>query len=541
MQPSGNRLATRPQLEPRFVQACAVTALALAVLTRLPFFTGLRFPLNDGGLLLAMVDAVRDAGFALPHSVHWNGLELPFAQPPAALYLTAALASILGVDTLSVQIWLPLVFNFASVVLFVFVAARLVENRAMLFFAAAAMPLVPSSYEWLIMGGGLTRSPGLFLTLVALALAVRIPEAIDARGRSSLTFGLALVLATTVLTHLAWAMTAYASCAIYLLDRQNDPSQRRRVLDLGVGMVVLSSPWWLTVLARHGADPFLAATVAGGFESTLFWQHAFPGQLGALHVSSFGALAAVGFAIALAQGRRFPVLWLLATCAISPQLGATASSLPLALLIAIAATSACDRIAEATRAQRELLIARGAELPGIPLIPVATFVALFALINLDTVALQRSPALAAISDDERAGMDWIRAHTEADARFLVVSDAPDATLDRRAEWFPRLAGRTAANSAEGLQWIRDGGFADARRRGDLHRLATASHPDAAPRVGREMFGGDHTHVAVFAAAGDPLLASYDASSRYERIHQEPRLTVYRARTLLASTIEPMPR
>ena len=48
------------------------------------------FPVNDGGLFVAMVQAIQVAGWGLPLTVDWNGAELPFAYPPLGFYSRAA-------------------------------------------------------------------------------------------------------------------------------------------------------------------------------------------------------------------------------------------------------------------------------------------------------------------------------------------------------------------------------------------------------------------------------------------------------------------
>jgi len=57
-----------------------LVAMSFALLVRVPLFVDLDFPLNDGGLFLAMTEAIRDAGFSLPAVVEYNGLDLPMAR-----------------------------------------------------------------------------------------------------------------------------------------------------------------------------------------------------------------------------------------------------------------------------------------------------------------------------------------------------------------------------------------------------------------------------------------------------------------------------
>jgi len=66
------------------------------------------FPVNDGGLFVAMTRAIEDAGWGLPAAVTWNGMDIPFSYPPLGFYVAGGLDA-LGADLLDVFRWLPLV------------------------------------------------------------------------------------------------------------------------------------------------------------------------------------------------------------------------------------------------------------------------------------------------------------------------------------------------------------------------------------------------------------------------------------------------
>ena len=51
--------------------------------------------------------------------------------------------------------------------------------------ATLAFALIPRSYEWLIMGGGITRAPGMLFALLALAAVIRLVHRPTWKGTSS--------------------------------------------------------------------------------------------------------------------------------------------------------------------------------------------------------------------------------------------------------------------------------------------------------------------------------------------------------------------
>lgn len=138
-------------------------AVLLGLAVRLPFFTKNDFTLNDGALFVQMAQAVLENGFALPKNIQYNMTEIPFAYPPLSFYIVALLSKFVGWDVFDVVRYLPLFFNILSIAGFVLLAARFTRESIGLLAAALIFPLLPKSYEWLIMGGGVTRSVGFFL------------------------------------------------------------------------------------------------------------------------------------------------------------------------------------------------------------------------------------------------------------------------------------------------------------------------------------------------------------------------------------------
>mgnify|MGYP003377901321 CR=1 FL=1 len=67
------------------------------------------FPIGDGGLFYVMIRALQNNGYRLPEFFHYNGLNIPFAYPPLAFYLTGAINSTLKIPLLAVIQWFPAV------------------------------------------------------------------------------------------------------------------------------------------------------------------------------------------------------------------------------------------------------------------------------------------------------------------------------------------------------------------------------------------------------------------------------------------------
>ena len=105
-------------------------ALALGLLLRLlpalpgPLTTG------DGGLIVVMVDDIRNAGMRLPAFTTYNSAAIPFAYPPLGLYGCAWLAQLLELSSLASVRLTALLLAVITLGLFALLAHRLIPPVA---------------------------------------------------------------------------------------------------------------------------------------------------------------------------------------------------------------------------------------------------------------------------------------------------------------------------------------------------------------------------------------------------------------------------
>jgi hypothetical protein len=512
---------------PRFTAGCLLLALALALLVRAPYDAGNDFVPGDGALFLRMLEALRANGYALPFSVEFNGRTLPFAYPPLGFYLGAALID-LGLPPLAVLRWVPLVFNLATVVLAVLLAARVLRRRDRLLYAALLFPLLPQSYEWLIMGGGLTRSPGFAFTLLALLAATYAGS--PAHRRSALVL-CALALAAALLTHLEWGVTAGVAVTLWLVVHEGRASGRT-LLALGAAAAALSAPWWLAVIARHGVAPFAYASKTGYWNISLF-AHSFL-TLDLLRDNAYLIWPVViGWLDGLGRRRWFVPLWLVAIFVTTPRHAPSPATVPVALLAAaglsIAGAYVMDLVRApmqgAPRARPFLAVLEHAPLrvPNYVLI-IALFAGVYVLRTEVLNGGQAGP-LGVLSPGARAGMDWIARNTPADAAWVVLSPTDQQPSDYTAEWFPVLAGRRSLTTAQGLEWLPDEAFLKQIQLNNTLRHYQDNAPGELAGFVAEQFCAAR-YVAVFIAGTPPDYGGFLASGRYELVYNEDAVVIF---------------
>ena len=403
------------------------------------------FPVNDGGLFVAMVRAIQDAGWALPDTVAWNGLDLPFAYPPLAFYTARVLESAFGLDLFGVFRWFPLV-TAALIVPAVYLLGReLLRSEIGGLVAALAYALPPASYVWLIQGGGVTRSPGLLLAVLAVWQVVKLVRE-PTRARA---MAVGLLAGLTALVHPgAGVFVAVSAALIWLFEGRTRPSAARAAVALGIATLVVA-PWALTVISRHGLaaftdvpsngpDPLAAvvAVVAGRYTGLPFTD----------------PLAILGFALAvlgLIQRRFLLPLWFVAGIALSYQY----AMVPFGLLVGVAAL---DLVA--LRASAATTAATGATrwIPSVGLGVLAVCLVIEGVASALTVTNPGAPVYA-LSPDRRAAMAWVGSELEPTARVAVITDSV-FTGDPDSEWFPVVAERRSVATVQGYEWLGKAAF-----------------------------------------------------------------------------------
>jgi Dolichyl-phosphate-mannose-protein mannosyltransferase len=529
-----------------------------------------------------MARDLQRAGYALPAATTYNAADVPFAYPPLGFYLAGFAAAIGPWSLLDVFRLLPLLCCLLLIPAFYGLARRLLDPLAAA-CAVVAFALLPRSFEWLLMGGGVTRAPGLLFAVLALWQAHRLYT----RGGAAPLLLTTLFAAATVLSHpeMAWFL-AYSGALLWLAWGRT----RRATAASGMvaaGTALLTAPWWATVLARHGPTPLLAAGSSG-------WTLLGLASLLKLEISDepafplLGALALGGVLACLRDRRWLLPAWLAAVFLLGPRSALTVGAVPLGLLAGVGIARGLVPLllgapdgeppaparpptspvpspawASATSAPRgpmalapppsgaltapastKLKDARplaptAAGLRWRPLLlsVVGSFVVTYATAG---AALGLADQLGTLPADERAAMAWIARVTPPASRFAVVTGERWAG-DRSSEWFPALAERISVATVQGYEWLGQNAFRAQVVRYDALQACARQTADCLQAWGAES-GTPFSHVYVpkrpvaqfvARAASDDccaaLRAALAADPRYQRVYDGPGAVVYARR------------
>ncbi|HEX7567933.1 MAG TPA: glycosyltransferase family 39 protein, partial [Anaerolineaceae bacterium] len=291
------------------------------------------FPLNDGGLFYTMTSDLQAANYALPEVTSYNHLNIPYAYPPLPFYLVAFLLSITGLSLLEIIRWLPVVFSVLTIPAFFLLAQALLEDSFKAALATLIFALLPRAYEWVIMGGGVTRSPaGLFLILMVWG-AFHLFRSGGWKYYLVTIFSGALI----ILTHPERALHAAAAAAILWLYFGRSRSGVKRAVIVAICILALTAPWWITALGHYGWQPFMLAFQSGG-ERWLFWSPLLLLNFTDESIALIALLAVVGFAACLIQKKTFLPVWLVLIFFVDPRSAPHVVGVQTSLLAALGLT-----------------------------------------------------------------------------------------------------------------------------------------------------------------------------------------------------------
>lgn len=452
-------------------------AIGLGIAVRATHVLTQDFPLNDGGLFYAMTEDLQDMGYRLPAITSYNDAQIPFAYSPLGFYIVGMLNDLTGLSLVELFRWLPLLITSLTVLAFWLLAQEMLPSRLAAIIAVMGFGVLPRSFVWLIMGGGLTRGPGYLFALLALHQVLLLYKRRNARH----ALLVALCATLTVLSHLGTAPFLAISSGLLFLFYGRHRHGILSSLAIAAATLLLTSPWWVSIVLAHGLAPFQAASASGSsIFSSFSWQQlpvviaqqGFGTSEPVLPI--IGMLALLGTIPALRQGHYLLLLWWIVIECCDTRAGSTYASAPVALLMGLGVTEVLLPVlmryqpSVFTRAATEVHIESGVrEDRRAPLLPAPRLTVLvlgglllFTVASATTTRQElrgELPILVSLTRSERQAMRWVDRNTPPESRFLVIT-ASGWEIDRTSEWFPVLSGRVSVATVQGTEWIPNGIF-----------------------------------------------------------------------------------
>lgn len=413
------------------------------------------FPINDGGMFAIMVDDLKTSHYLLPAFTTYNHLNIPFAYPPLGFYLGRISSDIFGISAVQALRWVPAFFASLSILAFYLLALRLLKNKYYAAVSTLFFALMPRALSWFVMGGGLTRSPGQFFMLLALATIIRLYE----ENRRADIFWAGLFGGLAVLSHPEAAVhTAFSAVFLWLvLSRKRDTF----LSSIGVGIVVLvvTTPWWATVIHYHGIAPLLNAAATGQKALAVFHLvfFAFTEEPYATFIAILGL---IGIGHRLVRRDYLLPLWMALPFFVEGRSAPGPAAIPLAMLAAVGLVdvvlAAIQAPAENVRVEPSRNDAKQSD--ALPAVERNVFMYLILYLIFSAYQFGFQLSNAKLYPPDREGMAWVRENSSADSRFLVLTGTTSVSCDSVLEWFPALTGRQSIFTVQGREWTEGRNF-----------------------------------------------------------------------------------
>ncbi len=490
-----------------------VTTLLVGGRLRLSFVQSSALPLNDGGMFYVMINELIHNQFRLPAFTSYNFSNIPYAYPPLGFYIVGLLNRISALPVLQIIRFYPAIINTVTIIAFYPLARVMLKSRMQAAIALILFGLFTHTFNWQIMGGGVTRATGMFFAVMALTA---IYQMLSTRRGVYVPLAGALV-GLTALSHLEMTLfTVTTAGLMFVAFGRSKISVMHVLVSAGIALAI-SSPWWLAVISQHSLAPFLNVLSSSQRENLLpsFAQLFIVLNLGDQPL--WGALALLGIIYYAYRHQFFYLFWLVAIVFVYPRAAANFAPIPLAMLIA-------------TFVEAILLpFLQGKFAPIRPLPKryeyYITAIFLTWLIAFMVLAAPATVFLPHLDDNQIEAMNWVASNTPRESKFAVLVSKV-WNVDSEGEWFPAIAKRMNVLAVQGSEWLPDNRFSSL----EYYHSIIEGCSDSVACLGEIPDERIQQFSYVVLASADKNLTnlwmSSFSSANYVKVYANPSMTIF---------------
>jgi 4-amino-4-deoxy-L-arabinose transferase-like glycosyltransferase len=473
------------------------------------------FAVNDGGMFAVMVDDLRANHYFIPAFTTYNFSNIPFAYPPLGFYFGALAADIFGMSSLNIVRWIPALFASLSIPAFYFLSLRLFKDKYHASLATLFFALVPRAYFWMVMGGGLTRAPGQFFMLLALGTIIRLYD--ENRIRDVFLAGLFAGLA--VLSHPEAAVHTALSAVLLWLVLSRKRKTFIQSAFVAVVVLVVTAPWWVTVISNHGFAPLLSAMQTG--ENSLAILHlVFLTFTQEPFMTVIAMLGVIGIFHSLIRKDYLLPLWVVLPFLFA---GRSATNLVILPLTMLAAVGLADVLLSALQVSGRIETKGSGQVTSIEQV-VLFYFSLYLIFSSYQFGFQLSGS--ALRQSAYNAMNWVKQNTPEDSHFVVLSGSASVACDSVAEWFPAVSGRQSLFTVQGTEWTKSDDFKPFIREAVELQMCSRGTPDCVDGlVGASEYDYVYLSKGIQVDNCEPLPLAVGFSYFVESVHSDLRYEI----------------
>jgi len=422
---------------------CILFLLLSALFVRLPFYKNAQsMPITDGGLFYTMTIELVQNNFLLPKTTQYNYQDIPFTYPPFSFYLTGFINKFFGVDLFKMFLYLPLISNLLSIPAFFLLSKELLHETNKAFIASFVFTVSISSFECLIMGGGIARSPAFALFILMTWLYI---SGLRRRNKLRVIFaGISYGLIFGF--HIETGYAATLTIPLITICFSKNKFGIYSLLSVFLLGLSIYSPVFLLATRQNGIEPFLNALRSGSFNIRYSLYNLFSfDPFGISPVLNIvGVFTIFGLIRLILKKDWFLPLWIFIVYFLDPRSFDRFAVISASLVFSYTIFNFIPRI----YAENEYLWGKKwmnfQNLISFALSLTVAFATTFVMKN-DLTNLHE----LALSD--RMAFKWINENISSNKEFVVIPTG-NWWSDSVSEWFPALTKQKSYLTVQGLEW-----------------------------------------------------------------------------------------
>jgi hypothetical protein len=296
------------------------------------------------------------------------------------------------------------------------------------------------------MGGGVTRAPGFLFSL----LATRSIYLLYTREKKRDILLTSIYSSLTILFHPESAIhTVAAALVFFFILGRSKKALIKSLFVVGI-VLIMTSPWWLQIVAVHGLNPFLSAGSTGFYElgnylSLLVFD--FTGEFG---LTSIGLLSLIGVFFAISKKQLLLPVWLILTFVIEPRSAPLYMSPVMTVLAATTILVLGEQIGKAF-----LKSGCASDNPFDTLINKILLTLLVVQWCISSAfTLNQLLTTQTLTQSDLDAIKWVEENSSKDSQFLILTGMR-SFRDPLAEWFPAISRRISITTVQGKEWDKE--------------------------------------------------------------------------------------
>jgi len=255
-----------------------------------------------------------------------------------------------------------------------------------------------------------------------------------------------------VLSHPEAAFQTAGVCLGFLLLAPKKRDNFIIGMQIAGAVIILTSPWWITLLTRYGIEPIRSALGigGGGITGSFLWPLVNFAEEQFLPIITITALW--GAIFKLYQKEFLLPVWICIPFILSNRSAPSYAIIPLALLCTLAIseilipaiTSARDKTLITENIREGKIYSITKILVGIMIIYAVSSAFWWSMLTMNNYVL---------SKENQNAMQWVRTSTPRETHFMLLTSESNSGLDEVQEWFPALAERVSITTIQGKEWL----------------------------------------------------------------------------------------